>query len=97
MDVSMDVSIDDEDKARSEVVPAVRRVNSSWLRRIVSAGSKADQASAACDWAEQAMVLSAGAPGVHVAELSFGIAMAHVRRFAGMREPIRVKRLGVAM
>lgn len=97
MDVSMDASIDDEDKARSEVVPAVRKVNSSWLRRIVSAGSKADQASAACDWAEQAMVLSAGAPGVHVAELSFGIAMAHVRRFAGMREPIRVKRLGVAM
>jgi len=96
-EMAMGVSIDDEDKARSEVASAVRRVNSSWLRRILSAASKADQASAACDWAEQAMVLSAGAPGVHLAELSFGIAMAHVRRFAGMREPIRVKRLSVAM
>jgi hypothetical protein len=93
----MDVAIDVEDKARSAVAPVVRRVNSSWLRRILSAGSKADQASAACEWAEQAMVLAAGAPGVHIAELSFGIAMAHVRRFAGIGEPIRVQRLGVVV
>ena len=80
----------DEDEARSAVLPAVRAINTLQLRRILAADTAKSKVEAACTWAEQSMQLSSANAGVPIAELSFAIAMAHVRRYAGFDEPIRI-------